>query len=127
MTYTGIADVRGDERIDSRELIELRDALTSELEYTSADSSPSREELTEAIAAIDELEESGIEDFPYGAHFIREDSFEYYARELAEDIGAIPNDAQWPCTCIDWAQAARELAMDYTSVDFLGYSYYVRT
>jgi hypothetical protein len=126
MGYATIDDVRGDERIDSRDLIELRDSLRSELEYTSADSTPSRDELREAIEAIDALEAEGFEDWEYGAFFIREDTFEDYARELAEDIGAIPDDAQWPATCIDWARAARELSVDYSSTRFLGHDYYVR-
>lgn len=39
-----------------------------------------------------------------------------FAQQLAEDIGAISDDARWPYTCIDWDQAARELMMDYTAV-----------
>ena len=62
----------------------------------------------------------------YDPTMIREDAFEDYARELAEDIGAIPSDAGWPACCIDWEQAARELAMDYTSVRFMGDDYYIR-
>jgi len=57
---------------------------------------------------------------------IPESDFEDYARELAEGIGAIPDDLAWPVNCIDWEQAARELAMDYTSVTFEGIDYYVR-
>jgi hypothetical protein len=127
--YTSIEDVRGDDRIDSRDLIALRDLMRSELEDIAEDGEEydgQRDELTEAIEAIDELEQAGFADWPYGAGFIREDTFVEYAQELAEDIGAIPQDASWPATCINWEQAARELAMDYTSVDFLGHSYYVR-
>jgi antirestriction protein len=40
------------------------------------------------------------------------DSEEDFAQQLAEDIGAIPADAQWPNNCIDWEQAARDLFMD---------------
>ncbi|PVU81323.1 hypothetical protein DDP54_15595 (plasmid) [Cellulomonas sp. WB94] len=43
-------------------------------------------------------------------------SEEEYAQDLAESIGAISSDATWPCTCIDWEQAARELFTDYVSV-----------
>jgi hypothetical protein len=124
--YMTLDDVRSEDHIDSRDLIELRESLASELEYTSVDSSPSREELTEAIAAIDKLAESGIEDWPYGAHFIADYAFEDYARELAEDLGAIDRDASWPLTYIDWPAAADALKMDYTTVDFLGTTYYVR-
>ena len=54
------------------------------------------------------------------------DDFTDYARELAEDIGAIDRDAKWPGYCIDWEQAARELKMDYTSVRVNGTTYYFR-
>ena len=57
---------------------------------------------------------------------IREDAFEDYARELAEDIGAVPSDVGWPVYCIDWERAARDLAMDYMSVRFMGDDYYIR-
>jgi antirestriction protein len=78
---------------------------------------------------LDELEtlENEISDFRHGETMIPENDFEDYARQLAEDIGAIPDDAQWPCTCIDWEWAARELAMDYSMVEYQGESYYVRS
>lgn len=47
--------------------------------------------------------------------------------QLAEDVGAIPDNLKWPCTCIDWDQAARELKYDYTSADFDGVTYYYRS
>lgn len=52
--------------------------------------------------------------------------FEDYARQLAEDIGAIPDDVSWPCTCIDWSRAARELRIDYSSVEIEGVTYWYR-
>lgn len=57
---------------------------------------------------------------------ISEDDFEDYARELAEDIGAISRDTQWPATCIDWEYAAHELKMDYSEVEVDGVTYYFR-
>jgi antirestriction protein len=82
--------------------------------------------LSYAIDAIDDLEAEVGGEWPYGAGLIREAAVEDYARELADDIGAINSDAGWPSSCIDWKQAARELAMDYSLVTFLGYAYYVR-
>lgn len=37
--------------------------------------------------------------------------------ELAEDLGAVPEGATWPVSCIDWGAAWRELDIggDYTS------------
>ena len=52
--------------------------------------------------------------------------FEYYARQLAEDIGAIDRDQGWPACHIDWEAAAENLKMDYTSVSFEGREYWIR-
>ena len=37
------------------------------------------------------------------------DSGADYARDLAEDVGAVPQDGAWPLYCIDWERAWREL------------------
>lgn len=126
--YMTIDDVRGDDHIDSRDLIELREAMQDMLSAEDdALDAEERDELQAGITAIDELDAEAGSEFPYGAHFIRDDCFEDYARELAEDIGAITGDEAWPATCIDWQRAASELAMDYSTVTFLGYDYYVRS
>lgn len=57
------------------------------------------------------------------------DSGADYAYELAEDIGAIPKHVEWPCQCIDWQAAWRELEMggDYWSApDGFGHVYVFR-
>lgn len=83
------------------------------------------EEL-EALKALQEEAEGYSEDWKYGSTLIRDSYFEDYARELADDIGAIDKNASWPVNCIDWEQAANELKHDYTSVDFDGVDYWVR-
>jgi len=77
---------------------------------------------------LDELEtlENEISEFKHGETMIPENDFEDYARELAEDIGAISGNEEWPCNCIDWERAARELAMDYSTVEYQGDTYLVR-
>jgi hypothetical protein len=57
---------------------------------------------------------------------ILERDFEAYAQELAEDITPGFRDALWPYTCIDWEQAAKELALDYTTITYQGDEYLVR-
>lgn len=79
----------------------------------------------EELAELENLE-SEIGEWRHGETLIPENQFEDYARELAEYIGAIPDNAQWPCTCIDWEQAAKELAIDYSIVTYQGQDYYVR-
>ena len=81
------------------------------------------------LAALQALadEASGYAaDWHYGEALIRDSYFRDYAMQLAEDIGAIDSNASWPNTCIDWDQAARELQMDYSAVDFDGVTYWIR-
>lgn len=88
------------------------------------------DEIADELARLEELKDQigeckGKIDDSNGP-FVHENDFEDYARELAEDIGAIDRNASWPLGCIDWEQAADELKMDYTSVDWEGVTYYYR-
>lgn len=57
---------------------------------------------------------------------IEDIDFEEYAQELAEDIGAIDKNMNWPCNHIDWEEASEELKIDYTSVQVGGRDYWFR-
>ena len=100
---------------------EEEDSLMETLQNAKDEFGDVEEELEE----LEELE-SEISDWRHGETLIAVDDFEDYARELAEDIGAIDRNAKWPNMCIDWEQAANELAMDYTTVSYQGDDYYVR-
>lgn len=52
-------------------------------------------------ALIKEIEDYAGDRPSDGVTLIRDSYFETYAREFAEDIGAIQDDARWPCTCIE--------------------------
>ena len=117
--------------IDSRDIIarieELEgngviplDQLNQEAEVKDVEEA---EELQHLKALAEEADSS---EWSFGVMLIRESYFEDYAREFAEDIGAIEKDSQWPAYCIDWEWAARELRMDYTEVDFDGVAYLFR-
>lgn len=69
---------------------------------------------------------SDYSDWKHGVTLIRDSYFKEYAQEFADDIGAIDKDAGWPNDCIDWERAARELQMDYTSVEWGGVTYWYR-
>lgn len=89
------------------------------------------EELRELAELIEELRGAGGGDHQwegdwFPSELIAEDDFEEYAEELADSIGAVPSNAAWPLTCIDWKEAAEQLAQDYSSVDYQGKSYYWR-
>jgi hypothetical protein len=114
------------------DLIDIRDVIARVEELRDIDQ-PDVDELRELASLNDFLEEckgnGGDEQWEgdwYPVTCIRDSYFENYAQELAEDIGSIKEDAQWPYTCIDWEKAARELKMDYTSVEFGGITYWVR-
>lgn len=66
-------------------------------------------------------------DWQYGETLIRDSYFKEYAQQLAEDIGAIGSNVTWPLCCIDWDQAAEELKLDYTAVDYGGVTYWIRS
>jgi hypothetical protein len=82
----------------------------------------------EELRVLEALQEEGegYSDWRHGATLVRDSHFEQYAREFADEIGAIPKGATWPCTCIDWTQAAEELQQDYSSVEFGDVTYWIR-
>ncbi|KKL11232.1 hypothetical protein LCGC14_2547890 [marine sediment metagenome] len=114
--------------IDSRDIIERIEYLgdlkeRTELEGDSFDEDEEAE-LTNLRALTEEA--SDYSEWEFGVTLINDSYFQEYAQELAEDIGAISSDAQWPLGCIDWEWAAKELQMDYTAADFDGVTYLFR-
>lgn len=129
-----------DDIIDSRDVIERIEELRAEWDEATGDhwedyalsgddwavglGEDGAEELEQLMSLQEQAE--GYSDWLYGATLIRDSYFEDYARQLAEDIGAIDEDARWPACHIDWSAAADSLQMDYTSVDFAGVTYWIR-
>lgn len=89
-------------------------------------SSEESEELA-ILKGVNEEGENYSSDWKYGETMIHDDYFEEYAQELAADLGDYRADQPWPMNCIDWEMAANELKMDYTSIDYDGVSYWVRS
>jgi len=87
-------------------------------------------ELADLEALLDDLSGNGGDEQWNGDWYpvtlIRDSHFRDYAQQFAEDVGAIDDNARWPCTCIDWDQAARELQMDYSATEFNGTTYWYR-
>jgi hypothetical protein len=119
---TDWTDIRADEHLDSRDLIEALEGALEDLLTLPADE---QQEATRLIEEIKALAEQGIEDWEHGAHLIREDVFVDYAQELAEDIGFVGEG--WPGSYIDWEGAAQALKQDYIGITFLGADYLVRS
>lgn len=126
----------GADIIDSRDVIErireLKDARPTTLpdKPTDADewgdwTEDEEEELNRLLAL--EAEAEGCADWRYGEALIADHYFETYARDLAEDIGAINKDAAWPACYIDWEDAAEALKQDYTSVEYGSTTYWIRS
>jgi hypothetical protein len=120
---TDWTDLRGEDYLDTRTVIEQRDALLLDIEIDE------REPDEEEQVFLDEVKNlsNEISEFEDGNMLVLEDSFEDYARQLAEDIGAITGSESWPCNCIDWERAANELRHDYSGVAFMGNDYLVRS
>lgn len=62
----------------------------------------------------------------YPVTLVHDGYFQEYAQELAEDCGMVDTSASWPMNCIDWEQAARDLQMDYNSIEICGATYWYR-
>ena len=127
-----------DDVIDSREVVARIDELQAEKDAHEdpeashseswADSDPdAAQELEQLNGWYWKLRDVGGDTPEDGLTLVRETYWVDYVKELAEETSEIDfSKLTWPLTCIDWEQAARELQMDYTSVDFDGITYYVR-
>lgn len=111
-----------DDIIDSRDVEERIEELQDE----ENPDNHQQQELDALIALRNEAKDYNCE-WQYGEQLIRDTYFKDYCMELAEDVGAIDANAVWPYTCIDWEMASRELKYDYTSVDFDGVDYWIRS
>ena len=113
---------------------EISDALAEWLNNPSKGQFPSISDIEDIEAEISEYallkalqdEGQGYSEWKYGMTLIRDSYFEEYAQQFAEDIGAIKETSEWPCDCIDWERAARELQMDYSAIEFDGVTYWMR-
>lgn len=110
---------------DAREALEeaQKTLAEAEKELEEWDSDDDGQELKSLKALEDDCTSS---EWSSGLTLIHEDHFEDYAQELARDIGAINDQMSWPCNCIDWGQAAKELQSDYSVTQFGDQSYYYR-
>ena len=119
--------------IDVRDIIarveELENTVPS-AEESEGDDNEEREELATLCGMLDDLKGNGGDEQWRGDWYpislIRDSYFENYARELAEEIGAIDRSATWPNTCIDWEYAAEQLQQDYTTTEIEGKEYWYR-
>jgi hypothetical protein len=88
-----------------------------------------QEELQTIEALLESLKGCGGDEQWEGAWYpatlIRDDYFVTYARELVSDIGDIPRDIPSYIE-IDWEATAKNIRMDYSSVEIDGVTYWYR-
>ena len=104
---------------------EAEEAIEEAQEAVDSSLADFGDDEAEELAELEELE-SQISDWRYGETMIPVDDFEEYAQQYAEDCCDMKAADSWPFNCIDWEKAAKELAMDYTEVEYLGTLYYIR-
>lgn len=116
-----------------QDIVDVRDII-ARLEELEADqpleSDEDLAELDELKVLLDELKGNGGDEQWQGDWYpvtlIRDSYFTEYAQGLAEELGVIPEEYVWPISYIDWDLAARDLQMDYTSVEYDGITYWYR-
>ena len=111
--------------IDSRDVIARIEFLES-----SANAGYILEEEREELTVLRKLAEKGdsaTNEWQHTVLLIRDSHFKMHAMDTAEEVGAINWNATWPLNCIDWERAERELKQGYTSIDFDGVTYWVRS
>lgn len=127
---TAVKDYEAAENDDTELDAEHEDLLSEQTDAREALASWDEDNSAElkALAGLNaEGEECG--DWQHGETLIRDTYFEKYARETARETGSMTRDQEntWPFDCIDWEKAALQLQMDYTSVDFDGQTYWIRS
>lgn len=111
-----------DDVIDSRDIIERIQELTDECESSYLD----YDDYMELCTLYDLAEECAdySRDWEYGETLIRRSYFEDYIDEMVEDCYELPKDMpSWMSINLDY----NALEMDYTSVDFDGIEYLIRS
>lgn len=131
-----------DDIIDVRDVIarveELEELLgeenaVSDIEEATTDGGTDLSEEAEELNTLTELlsdlsgnggDEQWRGDW-YPVTLIRDSYFEDYAQELFEDIGDMPKGVP-SYIVVDWEATARNIQMDYSSVEFQGVTFWYR-
>jgi hypothetical protein len=119
-----------DQHTPGHDIIDLRDVLGKYTEILCRAEVDKEEWEFDYLAEVDNLKRQLFCELDRYAEnepiLILDIYFEQYAQEMAEDIGAIDKAAEWPCTCIDWTEAAEQLKQDFVEFDFGGHTYFGR-
>lgn len=119
-TVTSIDDLTSEDVLDSRQLQDIIDDLEAE-EPEDLD-----DDQKALLAALIEVRDECSSEWEGGLTLVRDSYFEDYAQEEAEsyyDLGELGNFRYY----IDWEKWARDLKMDYTSVEIGDTTYWARS
>jgi hypothetical protein len=112
--------------IDTRDITER----VEELEESRQESRAKRVWDAEFGRELKSLQRLAREAESYGADseiLVRDSHFIEHAKDVADSLGRIDHEAEWPACHIDWSAAADDLQSDYTAIDFDGVTYWVRS
>ena len=135
--------------LDTRNLVERREALKQEILDSFLENFPHYEEMTESfedilfeeeeieswkqdwqeeinqITCIDEVEDEIGSEFDFGVTLIPEDDFTDYVEDLLKGCGYISDDfPSW--IEIDWEATAENVKQDYSELEYEGETYFYR-
>ena len=135
--------------LDTRDLIERREALKQEILDSFLENFPHYEEMTESfedilfeeeeieswkqdwqeeinqITCIDEVEDEIGSEFDFGVTLITEDDFTDYVEDYLKGCGYISDDfPSW--IEIDWEATAENVKQDYSELEYEGETYFYR-
>ncbi len=135
-------DLREEKQDLLDKLAEAKDAIEDEAEDCGEQEQEAhKEELKQAEEALKEFDEdsdtkallefdedgaNNCVDWRHGETVIRESYFEDYCRGMLADVGDLPKDLPHYIV-IDWAATADNLKADYSSIEFDGETYLVRS
>lgn len=119
-----------DELLDADILMENEDGKIVRTDKEPGDKSEELEEYQELVKL--EGEASSCADWRYGETLIRDDYFPTYIEELIDDCYEMPKEMKsggwpWRHMKIDFEAAANEARVDYTTVEYFGTTFLIRS
>jgi hypothetical protein len=107
--------------LDEEDDAEEREEIECELENLRDELEGLKEEAEDIFELRDDCN-----NYCRGNSLINADYWEDYCRQMAEDMDGIDTN-NWPYNNIDWADAAEDLRVDYTTITWRGQDFYVRS